>query len=231
MKLGPDFTELSMDDLALREALSKDPLTFLRQFEDKKLFIDETQLVPEIFSALKRKVDLLKRSSVPRQTFFRLTGSNQIMMDKNIKESLAGRASYFELNTLSVAEITKMAKISTGEILLKGGWPELYTDEKISFKRYLDDYIRTYVEKDIILSAGVQKHHDFIRFAKLLAGRSGHIINHSELAREVGVNAETIREWISILQQMKIIVLINPFFTNYSKRLIKSPKAFFLDTG
>lgn len=188
-------------------------------------------MVPEIFSTIKRKVDLMKRNSLPRQTYFRLTGSNHILIDKNVKESLAGRASYFELNTLSVAEILNTINIPIGEIIFKGGWPELYATPNISTKQFLDDYIRTYVEKDIVLTAAMQKQNEFIRFANLLAGRTGCLINYSEFSKEVGVNAETIKDWISILERMKIIVLINPYYSNFSKRLVKSPKVFFLDTG
>lgn len=220
-KLNADFIEIPFDDYALRTRASEDPVAFLTQFDNKKLMIDEAQLVPEIFSAIKLKVDRMKRGSVKRQTFYRLTGSNQILMDKNVKESLAGRASYFELNTLSVAEIRAVLNIPIGEILFKGGWPELYADFNIPVKRYLDEYIRTYVEKDIVLSAGIQKQNEFMRFAKLLAGRTGQLVNHSELAKEVGVGAETVRDWLSILERMKIIILINPYFSNSSKRLEK----------
>jgi hypothetical protein len=173
----------------------------------------------------------MKREGIKRKKFFRVTGSNQILIDKNVKESLAGRASYFELNTLSVAEITHHLKLPIGEIILKGGWPELYADPSISAKRNLDDYIRSYVEKDIVLSAGIQKQNEFIRFAKLLAARTAHLVNHSELAKEVGVSSDTIKDWLSILERMKIIVLINPYFSNFSKRLVKSAKVYFLDTG
>lgn len=230
-RLDSDYIEIGLDDFSLREVVAKDPSTFLSQFEGKKLIIDEVQLVPELFFALKRKVDLMKREGIKRKTFFRVTGSNQILIDKNVKESLAGRASYFELNTLSVAEITHHLKLPMGEIILKGGWPELYADPSISTKRYLDDYIRSYVEKDIVLSAGIQKQNEFIRFAKLLAARTAHLVNHSELAKEVGVSSDTIKDWLSILERMKIIVLINPYFSNFSKRLVKSAKVYFLDTG
>jgi predicted AAA+ superfamily ATPase len=230
-RLDSDYIEISLDDFSLREVVAKDPSTFLSQFEGKKLIIDEVQLVPELFFALKRRVDLMKREGIKRKTFFRVTGSNQILIDKNVKESLAGRASYFELNTLSVAEITHHLKLPIGEIILKGGWPELYADSSISTKRYLDDYIRSYVEKDIVLSAGIQKQNEFIRFAKLLAARTAHLVNHSELAKEVGVSSDTIKDWLSILERMKIIVLINPYFSNFSKRLVKSAKVYFLDTG
>lgn len=229
--LSPNFVELSMDDFALREAVSKDPLTILNQFEKKKLLIDEAQLAPEIFSALKRKVDLMKRASFSRETYFRLPASNQILMHKNVKESLAGRASYFELNTLSVAEINSAISIPTSEILFRGGWPELYRDDSIAIKRYLDDYLYAYVEKDIVLTAGIQKQNEFLKFIRLLAGRTGHLLNYSELAKEVGTSSEAIKDWVSILERMKFIALVEPYFSNYSKRLVKSPKVYFLDTG
>jgi len=229
--LGQDFIDINLDDLTLRQNISLDPVTFLAQYEGKKLLIDEAQLAPEIFSAIKYFVDKKKRNNVAREILFRLTGSNQILIDKNVKESLAGRASYFELNTLSVAEILTAIKMPVMEIIFKGGWPELYVNPKISVKRYLDDYIRTYIEKDIILSAGIQKQNDFMRFIKLLAGRTGHLINYSEFAKEVGVSTEAIKDWTSLLERMKIIILVSPFFSNYSKRLIKSSKIFFLDTG
>jgi predicted AAA+ superfamily ATPase len=229
--LSDQFIEISLDDYSIRENISQDPMTFLEQFEGKKLLIDEAQLAPELFSAIKRKIDLLKRKSTKRETIYRLTGSNQILLDKNVKESLAGRASYFELNTLSVAEILNEVELPISEILFKGGWPEIYANQTISSKKYLDDYIRAYVEKDIILSAGIQKQNEFIRFAKLLAGRTAQLLNNSEIAKEVGVNTETIRDWISVLERMKIITLVQPFNSNYSNRLVKSPKVFFLDTG
>ncbi|MFN8370778.1 MAG: ATP-binding protein [Bacteriovoracaceae bacterium] len=232
LKLSPSFVEISMDDLSLRKIVSEDPLIYLDQFRNKKLLIDEAQLSPEIFSALKRRVDLIKRQSPPKkETLYRLTGSNQIFLDKNVKESLTGRASYFELNTLSVAEIKKHLDLPMGDIIFKGGWPELYTDSDIEIGRYLDDYIRTYIERDIILTAGVQKQREFMHFSQLLAGRTGQLLNYSELSKEVGVNSETIRDWISILERMRFIILIRPYYSNLSNRLIKSPKIYFLDTG
>ncbi|MDH4466840.1 MAG: ATP-binding protein [Bacteriovoracaceae bacterium] len=229
---GEEFVELSMDDLNLRKLALEDPQGLLDQYDGKKLIIDEAQLAPEIFYALKRKIDLLKRAHHRREIMFRLTGSNQILMDRSVKESLAGRASYFDLNTLSVAEILAAGgNTSMAEILFKGGWPELYTDPTISTKKYLDDYIRTYVEKDIVLAAGIQKQNEFIRFAQLLAGRTGHQLNFSELSKEVGVSNETIHDWTSILERMKMIALVPPYFSNQSKRLVKAPRVYFLDTG
>ena len=229
--LDPEAVEFSMDDLSVRELAQRDPGLLLALHEGKAVFIDEAQLAPSLFPAIKRKVDLFKRAGKAKRTLFRITGSNQILMDKNVKESLAGRASFFELNTLSVHEILQSCQLPLLDILFKGGWPELYAYPETAPVHYLDNYISSYVEKDIILSAGIQKHNEFLRFIRLLAGRTAQILNLSELSKEVGVESSTIREWISVLQKMKLIALVEPYFSNLSKRLIKSPKVYFLDTG
>lgn len=232
LHIDPEFKELSLDDPGLRELAQNDPELFLRQFDSQKLFIDEAQYAPALFPSLKRKADLYKRDSknIP-QTILRLTGSNQILMDRNIKESLAGRASFFDLNTLSVAEILSTKKSSIQNILFKGGWPELHANENKDPKKFLDDYINSYVEKDIVLAAGIQKSREFLKFTRLLAGRIGGILDLSGLGRDAGVDSKTIKDWISILERMHIISLVMPFSSNLSTRLIKSPKVYFIDTG
>ncbi len=232
LHLDPEFKELSLDDPSLRELAQTDPELFLRQFKDQKLFIDEAQYAPALFPSLKRKADLFKRDSrnMP-QTILRLTGSNQILMDRNIKESLAGRASFFDLNTLSVAEILAAGPSSIQDILYKGGWPELHSNNKRDTKKFLDDYINSYVEKDIVLAAGIQKSYEFLKFIRLLAGRVGGLLDLSSLGRDVGVDSKTIKDWVSILEKMHIIALVMPFSSNLSSRLVKTPKVFFLDTG
>jgi predicted AAA+ superfamily ATPase len=118
--------ELSLDDPALRSLAQCDPELFLNQFEGEQLLIDEAQYAPELFPSLKRRVDLYRRSTnAPRKVPFRLTGSNQILMNKTVKESLAGRASYFDLNTLSVADILAGRAVSIQSILYAGGWPDI----------------------------------------------------------------------------------------------------------
>lgn len=232
LNLDPSFKELSLDDPALRRLAENDPELFLKQFGDEKIFIDEAQYAPALFPSLKRKVDLLKRERKKASaTVIRLSGSNQVLMDKNIKESLVGRASFFDLNTLSVAEIKRYKDLPIQEILYKGGWPELYVDETKDVKKYLDDYINSYVEKDIILAAGIKKSHEFLKFIALLAGRVGNLLDFASLGRDAGVDSKTIKEWISILEKMHIIALVKPYFSNLSSRLIKSPKVYFLDTG
>jgi predicted AAA+ superfamily ATPase len=231
LHLDPTFQEVSFDDLDQRALAQADPKLFLSNYKGKKLFIDEVQLAPEVFYAIKREVDLKKRLGHKHETIFRLTGSNLILMDKAVKESLAGRASYFELNTLSFAEINHFASTPVLDVIFRGGWPDLYTHPEISVKKYLDDYLSTYVEKDIVLSAGIQKSSEFLKFCKVLSGRTGQIISYSELASDVGVSSVTIKDWLSILEKMKIVVLVQPFHANLSKRLVKSPKVYFLDTG
>lgn len=232
LNLDSSFNELSLDNPALRELAQNDPELFLKQFGDKKIFIDEAQYAPALFPSLKRRADLFKRQSSGKiHTIIRLSGSNQILMDKNIKESLAGRASFFDLNTLSVSEILRHKNIPIQEILYKGGWPELYVNEEKDIKKYLNDYINSYVEKDIILAAGIQKSREFIRFVTLLAGRVGNLLDYASLSRDVGVDNKTIKDWVSILEKMHIISLVKPYFSNLSSRLVKSPKIYFLDTG
>ena len=224
--------------LQMRQLANEDPALFLQQFEPP-LLLDEVQYVPNLFPELKKRIDEIKRSNLfqtgPTKkptTLFCLTGSNQILMDKNIKESLVGRASYYHLNTLTVHEILQaLPETKIGDILFKGGWPELYTNESLSVTEYLNDYIRSYVEKDIILSAGVQKMAEFLTVLRLCAARSSQETDYSDIQKDSGVSSVTIKEWISILERADLVYQLRPYFNNLSKRLIKRPKLYFLDTG
>lgn len=232
LKLDPSFEEVSLDDPSMRSLAQRDPELFLKQFGSKKIFIDEAQYAPNLFPSIKRRVDLIKRQSKKdRETIFRLTGSNQILMDQNIKESLAGRASFFDLNTLSISEILASKKIAIQEILFLGGWPEIHSGGVKNPKKFLDDYISSYIEKDIVLSAGIQKGVEFLRFVQMLAGRTGQLLEFASFGRDLGIDSKTIKEWVSVLARMNIVALVPAFSTNLSSRLIKAPKIFFIDTG
>ncbi len=232
LHLDPEFKEVSLDDPSLRSLAQSDPELFLKQFSSEKLFIDEAQYAPALFPSLKRKADLYKRDSKNKhQTILRLTGSNQILMDRNIKETLAGRASFFDMNTLSVSEILNSKKTNIQDIIYNGGWPAIHAGHDINAKKYLDDYINSYIEKDIVLAAGIQKSYEFLKFVQLLAGRIGGLLDFSSLSNDVGVDAKTIKDWVSILKSMHIIELVHPYSSNLSTRLTKSPKVFFVDTG
>jgi predicted AAA+ superfamily ATPase len=232
LHLDSEFEEISLDDPAFRHLAQSNPELLLKQFESKKLFIDEAQYAPQLFPLLKRRVDLAKRNShQPFATIIRLTGSNQILLDRNVKESLAGRASFFEMNTLSVSEIIAARPTPIQEIIYTGGWPELHAHPGKDVKKYLDDYINSYIEKDIVLAAGIQKQNEFLKFVKLLAGRVGQIVDYSSLGNDADVDAKTVKDWLSVLERMRIIALVPPFYSNLSKRLIKSPKIYFIDSG
>jgi uncharacterized protein len=233
LHLDPSFVELSLDDPSLRELAQQDPELFLRQHTGRKLFIDEAQYAPALFPSLKRRADLYKRDpSNPVQTIVRLTGSNQILMDRNIKESLAGRASFFDLNTLSVTEIIAAnPSLSMQDVLYRGGWPELHAKQTPDPRKFLDDYINSYIEKDIVLAAGIQKSREFLRFVKMLAGRVAALLDFASLAREIGIDSKTAKDWVSVLEQMHIIALVAPYSSNLSSRLVKSPKLYFIDSG
>jgi predicted AAA+ superfamily ATPase len=231
------FREVTFDDLQLRILANQDPALFLEQHKPP-LIIDEVQYAPNIFPELKKIVDELKKQQLffgktkKSKTIFRLTGSNQILMDKQVKESLVGRANYYYLNTLSVNEIKKaFPNESIGNIMFIGGWPELYTNKNISVVRYLNDYIRNYIEKDIVLSAGVQKQNEFHTVLGMLAARTGELLNYSAVANNSGVKSITIKEWASILEKTNLIYLLKPYANNLNKRLVKIPKLYFLDTG
>ncbi|MES2218129.1 MAG: ATP-binding protein [Pseudomonadota bacterium] len=231
------FQEITFDDLQMRQLANQDPALFLQQF-GPPLLLDEVQYVPNLFPELKKVVDQVKRTEVFQSSaakpgvLFRLTGSNQILMDKNIKESLTGRASYFYLNTLTVHEIlTALPETLIKDIIFKGGWPELYTNDRLSPTTYLNDYIRTYVEKDIIMSAGIQKSSEFLTVLRLLGARTAQVTRHEDISKDSGVTAVTVKEWTSILERADLIYLLKPYFNNLTTRLIKSPKIYFLDTG
>jgi predicted AAA+ superfamily ATPase len=230
LRLDSDFQEVSLDDPSLRELAQSDPELFLKQFSSEKLFIDEAQYAPALFPSLKRRADLLKRTS-GRKTLFRLTGSNQILMDRGVKESLAGRASFFDMNTLSVAEILAARPTAIQEILYTGGWPELHAKPGRDPRKFLDDYINSYVEKDVVLAAGIQKSREFLKVVRLLAGRVGQLLDFAGLSGDAGVDAKTVKDWVSVLERMHLIALVPPFSSNLSSRLIKSPKVYFIDTG
>lgn len=231
LRLDAGFKELSLDDPGLRTLAQSDPELFLKQFPGK-IFIDEAHYAPELFPVLKRRADLYKRANADQpKTIIRLTGSNQIAMDQRVKESLAGRASFFDLTTLSVSEIRSALNKPVQEIMFQGGWPELHAHPNKSTTKYLDDFINSYIEKDIILAGGIQKSREFLHCLRLLAGRTGNLLDYASLSRDTGVEANTVKSWVSILETMQIIALVHPYSTNRSKRLIKSPKIFFLDTG
>lgn len=232
---GPAFREVTFDDLQLRTLANRDPALFLEQFKSPVL-LDEVQYVPNLFPEIKRRVDSLKKQRLeqdrPLSVLFRMTGSNQLLMDKNIKESLAGRASYFFLNTLSVHEIRNVfPNAGLADVIFRGGWPELYSVQGLPVIPYLNDYIRSYIEKDVVLSAGVQKQEAFNIVLGLLAARTGMLMDYADVARDSGIRGVTVKEWVSVLERTAFVHCLKPYANNLNKRLTKTPKLYFIDTG
>ena len=229
------YTEITFDDLQMRTLANRDPGLFLDQFKPP-LLLDEVQYVPNLFPEIKARVDRLKRERLEKNRelspIFRMTGSNQILMDRNIKESLAGRASYFHLNTLSVHEIrSNLPEIELSDILFRGGWPELYLDPGMAPVSYLNDYIRSYLEKEIVLSAGIQKQEAFNTVLGLLAARTGMLLDYANIARDSGIQGVTVKEWIGVLERTDLAYCLAPYSSNLNKRLTRTPKFYLLDTG
>lgn len=229
--------EVTLDDFQMRVLAESDPALFFSQFQPP-LILDEIQYAPNLFPEIKQMIDRYKREKLTKndhkeiEPLFYLTGSNQILLDKQVKETLVGRASYYHLNTLSVHEIRRaFPKISMVDILFKGGWPELYTNAHLDAVKFLNDYVRNYIEKDIVVSAGIIKKKEFHTVLGMLAARTGNLLNQSSIAKDSGVKSVTINEWISLLERSALVYLLPPFESNLNKRLTKAPKIYFLDTG
>jgi predicted AAA+ superfamily ATPase len=232
----PNYTFVSMDDLMHRKLAAENPSLFLDQW-DGPVLLDEATLVPELFPELKRRVDEYKlfgntkarsKKKIAKPDYW-ITGSNQTLLIRSIQESLTGRASFFELNTLSVHEIGANAKLS--EILLKGGWPELYANRKLPHESYLNDFISTYIERDIVQAAGIERKTAFLKTLQLCSGRIGSLFNASDIARNVGVETTTVQSWVGKLEENGILRLLPPYYNNLSQRWIKTPKVYFEDVA
>ncbi len=228
-------SNLFLDDLSLRQRAQLDPALTL---DDLKLpcLIDEVQYAPNLFPEIKLRIDrerrknLQKNKTIPTQ--FYLTGSNKTLLDEKVKESLAGRCNLYTLHGLSVREILNHdAKIKINSILFRGALPELYVREKISSVKYLNDYIISFIEKDIAQSFGILKISEFQTVLMLLAARTGQFLNVNEVAGAAGVDQKTVQLWINLLQKNMIVKMLEPYSSNLSKRIVKMKKLFFYDVG
>jgi predicted AAA+ superfamily ATPase len=163
---------------------------------------------------------------------FYITGSNRLLLDKNVKESLAGRSSLHILHGFSVKEIfNHNPDVLLKDILYRGGFPDLYVRTELSVERYLNNYILSFIEKDIAQSAGINKLNEFHTVLRLLAARAGQFLQVAEVSKAAGVDKKTIDSWIYCLERNYIVKLVPTYSTNLSKRVVKMKKLFFYDTG
>jgi predicted AAA+ superfamily ATPase len=224
-KIFSQYEYRSLEDPDIREIAKSDPRGFLNQLSDHCI-LDEFQRVPELSSYIQTIVD-----EPANKNKFVLTGSNGLLLVDSITQTLAGRTELFHLHPLSVSEIIQLhPDFTLNEFLFYGGYPRIY-NAQLNPTKWLKDYFQLYVEKDIRLLTNITKIDLFEKFVKLAAGRVGQLINASSLSNEVGVSSPTISEWISALNATYICFTLLPHFNNFNKRIIKTPKLYFHDTG
>lgn len=224
-KLFPNYHYFSFESPDTVDLFETDPRGFLAAIKGNAIF-DEVQKVPQVFSYLQGilddKKDLRK---------FILTGSNNLNLSLKVSQSLAGRTLIVSLLPLQRNEIPlKEQKDDIDSTLLYGSYPRIY-DEKLSPYQWHGDYLKTYLEKDIRSSINILDLRTFNQFLRLLAGRVGQIVNYNSLGGDAGISQPTAKHWISALQTTYICFELAPHFKNFSKRIIKSPKIYFYDTG
>lgn len=221
----PKKKYVNLEDLDVRQLAESDPRSFLEKYPEGAIF-DEVQRVPSLLSYIQVIVDEKKQKGL-----FILTGSHQIELHEAISQSLAGRTELLSMFPMTIHELTQAGidkKID--EYLLYGFYPQVY-QEDLNPTRVYRAYVKTYLERDVRRLINVKNFNLFQRFIKLCAGRVGQLLNMSNLANEVGVSSHTIEEWISVLQASYLVVLLQPYFENFGKRVIKSPKLYFTDVG
>ena len=217
---------VNFEDPSTEVNFLNDPKEFLKNLHGGAV-LDEVQRVPEIFRHLQVLLD--KRTSRGQ---FILTGSNNFLLYQQISQSLAGRAGYLTLLPLSYAEM-KAAKMPVHDILkniLKGGYPEIRKDE-LDAQRWLQSYIQTYVQRDVRQLKNISNLTAFNKLIQLCANHAGQILNRDEFAKQIGIDSKTVQSWIGILEASYIVFQLQPWHNNLNKRIIKSPKLYFYDTG
>lgn len=224
--LFPEYAYVTLDDPAKAAEAENAPSEFLGSLQ-YPVIIDEVQYVPGLFRHIKIIVDALKKKG----RFF-ITGSQSFSLMHNLSESLAGRCGIVSLQPLSARELSDARRMSSvEEYISKGGFPALYAEEPVSYSHWYSSYIATYLERDVRNILRVGSLRDFNRFLRAAAVRTSQTLSLSDLARDVGVAPNTIKSWLSVLESSHIIALLEPYHRSIGKRLVKSPKLYFLDTG
>ncbi|NTV06317.1 MAG: ATP-binding protein [Chlorobiaceae bacterium] len=221
-----DKPYVTLEDPAERAFALEDAKGFLHRFRDGAIF-DEAQRWPDLFSYLQGMVD---EEPIPGK--FILTGSQQFGLLAGVSQSLAGRVGMTALLPLSISELpaASQSSLSLDKLIIKGFYPALHVRE-ISPADWFASYIATYIERDIRQVLRVHDLSVFQRFVRLCAGRNGQMLNLNALAGETGISHKTARSWLSVLESSYIVHLLPPYFRNFGKRLVKTPKLYFLDQG
>jgi len=218
-------TYISLENPTQRKYALEDPHGFLADLPDGAI-LDEVQRVPHLFSYLQ---EVLDNSATPGM--FILTGSNNMLLQETISQTLAGRVAYLTLLPFSYSELYDYkAGQSDDELIFSGFYPPVF-DQKPDPSEWAASYIRTYIERDVRMIKNITNLITFDRFLHLLAGRTAQELNLTSLSSETGVDVKTIQSWISILEASYIIFLLRPHHLNFNKTIVKRPKLFFYDPG
>lgn len=224
----PSYKYINLEEPDVRRFAIEDPKRFLSNLlEEDGCILDEVQRAPELLSYIQSYVDTYGRPG-----FFILTGSENILLNEKINQSLAGRIALITLLPLSIEELKGAHALPTDvdTAILQGFYPSIYS-KKIPAQRWIQNYVQTYVERDIRNMKHINDLSVFQKFLSLCAGRIGQLVDLTSLGNDCGVSAHTIRSWLSILEATYIVFLIRPHQKNFSKRVIKTPKLYFYDTA
>jgi predicted AAA+ superfamily ATPase len=217
-----DLPYLSLEDPDVRNFALTDPRGFLGNYPSGAV-LDEVQNTPELFSYIQRIVD------ENRSIRFILTGSANFLLLEKVSQTLAGRTAVLQLLPFSMSELGT-GDLSYETLIFNGLYPRIY-DRNLSPTDFYPSYIQTYVERDIRLIKNIEDTNVFIRFVRLCAGRIGQLLNLTGLANDAGVSVNTAKAWISVLESSYILFRLQPYFRNFTKRFVKTPKLYFTDTG
>lgn len=220
-----DFPYISLETPDVLAKAEEDPKLFLEKYKNG-VILDEVQRNPVLFSYIQSIVD-----EFPDRKFV-LSGSQNFLMLEKVSQTLAGRTAVLKLLPFSLEELknTNFEPQNPYTFILKGGYPRLY-DKKIPPSVYYANYLQTYIERDVRSIQNIENLSLFTKFLQLCAGRVGQLLNISALATEIGISVNTAKSWLSVLEASFVVYTLQPYHKNYNKRLVKTPKLYFYDTG
>lgn len=227
-ELFPNYKYVTLEDLDRREEAKLDPRMFFATYKNEYgIIIDEIQEAPELFSYMQGIID-----EAYKPGYFIVAGSQHFLIHEKISQTLAGRIALLTLLPLSAEELkqSQMLPATVEETIFKGFYPRVYV-QPFDIQAWYSQYITTYIERDVRLVINIANIIAFQRFIKLCAARVGNIVNYADLARDCDISPNTAKSWLSILEASYIIKLVYPYYKNFNKRIIKSPKLYFYDTG
>ena len=254
MRAAPDYEYISFDNPILLQQAKEDPSLFFLNHPGR-LILDEIQYIPELFPYLKMRIDKMRYEALtagePGECLFLLSGSQAYHLMQNVSESLAGRLAIMPLQGISYREVNRVAcslpflpeetylaergkevveTISPWSMIHRGSMPRLVSTSD-DWDTFYANYVSTYIERDVNQLSNIGSKSDFVRFMTAVAARSGELLNYDSIARTVGVASTTVKRWLTILETSGLVFLLYPYANNHLKRVLKTPKIYFLDTG